>query len=317
MRYPYKPRCRRTGFPEGREGSSLPFRSGEKAGRFFPLRLFSRKGVRPCSPGAVFEHRRERSFQAECSGDARCSHVKRFLQAKGCFERDAPERDKPMIQENVKRILNELPPDVMLVGAAKTRTPAEVLDAVSAGLAIVGENYVQEAERAREAVGERVKWHLIGHLQSNKAKKAVKLFDMIETLDSLNLAQAVDRAAEKEGKLMPVLIEINSGEEPQKHGVLPGEALELIQGLADFPHIRVMGLMTMGPLLDDPESLRPYFRRTRELFEQIRSLSLPHVEMRYLSMGMSDSYRVAIEEGANLVRIGTALFGERPSCNKP
>lgn len=217
-----------------------------------------------------------------------------------------------MIQENVKRILNELPAGVILVGAAKTRTPGEILEAVAAGLAIVGENYVQEAERAREAIGERVKWHLIGHLQSNKANKAVKLFDMIETLDSLNLAQAIDRAAEKEGRIMPVLLEINSGEEPQKHGVLPGEAVKLIGRLSDLHHIRLMGLMTMGPLLDDPEAVRPYFRRTRELFEQIRSLSLPHVDMRYLSMGMSDSYRVAIEEGANLVRIGTALFGERP-----
>jgi len=216
-----------------------------------------------------------------------------------------------MIKANVKQILGELPKDVKLVGAAKTRTPAEILDAVDAGLEIVGENYVQEAEKAFQVIGHRVEWHLIGHLQSNKAKKAVHFFDMIETVDTLKLARAIDKACGNIGKIMPVLIEINSGEEPQKAGVMPAAALSLIKEISGLENIRIQGLMTMGPYGGDPEHARPYFQKTKKLFEEIRVLNLPGVEMRYLSMGMSDSYKVALEEGANLVRIGTKLFGQR------
>ncbi len=216
-----------------------------------------------------------------------------------------------MIQENVKKILQELPQGVELVGAAKTRRPQEILEAVEAGLKIIGENYVQEAEKAFDVVGHRAKWHMIGHLQSNKAKKAVKVFDMIETVDSLKLARAIDRACEAQGKIMPVLIEINSGNEARKAGVLPEEAPGLVKDLAGLGQIKVMGLMTMGPYAGDPEESRPYFKKTRAVFEKVKGLNLPGVEMRYLSMGMSNSYRVALEEGANLVRIGTRLFGER------
>ena len=216
------------------------------------------------------------------------------------------------IAENVKRILSELPEDVILVGAAKTRTPEEILEAVDAGLEIVGENYVQEAERAYNVVGDRVKWHMIGHLQRNKVKKAIKIFDMIETVDSVRLAKEIDKQCKKIGKVMPVLIEINSAKEEQKSGVMPEDALSLMQDISRFENIKIMGLMTMGPFLEDPEDLRPYFRLTKELFEKIKDIGIDGVEMRYLSMGMSDSYRVAIEEGANMVRIGTLLFGKRP-----
>ena len=215
------------------------------------------------------------------------------------------------IAENVKRILNELPEGVILVGAAKTRTPEEILEAVDAGLEIVGENYVQEAERAYNVVGDRVKWHMIGHLQRNKVKKAIKIFDMIETVDSVRLAKEIDKQCKKIGKVMPVLIEINSAKEEQKSGVMPEDALSLMQDISRFENIKIMGLMTMGPFLEDPEDLRPYFRLTKELFEKIKDIGIDGVEMRYLSMGMSDSYRVAIEEGANMVRIGTLLFGKR------
>ncbi len=216
-----------------------------------------------------------------------------------------------MIKESVKKILDELPEGVALVGAAKTRTPEEVLEAIEAGLEIIGHNYVQEAEKAFDAVGRRAKWHMIGHLQSNKANKAVGLFDMIETVDSVKLARAIDRACQKIGKVMPVLIEINSGEESQKAGVMPGDAAALIQEISELENIKIMGLMTMGPFAGDPEDARPYFQKTRRLFEEMRRLSLPGVEMKYLSMGMSNSYKVALEEGANMVRIGTRLFGER------
>lgn len=216
-----------------------------------------------------------------------------------------------MIRENVKEILKELPEKVELVGAAKTRSPQEILEAIDAGLGIIGENYVQEAERAFQIIGQKVKWHLIGHLQSNKAKKAVQIFDMIETVGSMKLARAVDNACRKEGKIIQVLIEINSGEEPQKAGVMPGEAISLIREISELKNVRIMGLMTMGPFAGEPEDARPYFQKTKSIFEEIKVLNMPDVKMEFLSMGMSNSYRVAIEEGANLVRIGTKLFGQR------
>ena len=215
------------------------------------------------------------------------------------------------IKENVRSILSELPAGVQLVGAAKTRTPEEIMAAVEAGLEIIGQNYVQEAEKVFEVIGPRVKWHMIGHLQSNKAKKAVRIFDMIETVDRMKLARAIDQACASENKIMAVLIEINSGEESQKAGVMPVEAPSLIREMSGLEHIAIKGLMTMGPFTGDPEEARPYFQRTRKLFEQIKSMSLPEVEMKYLSMGMSNSYRLALEEGANLVRIGTRIFGAR------
>ena len=152
---------------------------------------------------------------------------------------------------------------------------------------------------------------MIGHLQSNKAKKAVRIFDMIETVDSLKLARAVDKACKNMGKSMPILVEINSGEEPQKAGVLPSDALSLVREISLLESIRVAGLMTMGPFTGDPENARPYFQKTRALFREIQEARIPGVEMNYLSMGMSNSYRVALEEGANMVRIGTMIFGER------
>ena len=200
---------------------------------------------------------------------------------------------------------------MQLVAAAKTREPHEILAAVEAGVQIIGENYVQEAERAYEIIGNRVKWHFIGHLQKNKIKRAVQLFDMIETVDSVDLARAIDSRCAQTGKVMPVLIEINSGREKQKSGVIPENAEQLARDMAGFNNIRVVGLMTMGPQFGNPEDSRPYFVETRKVFNAIGSLNLPDVEMKYLSMGMTNSYRVALEEGANMVRIGTRIFGER------
>lgn len=216
-----------------------------------------------------------------------------------------------MIREQVKKLLSELPEGVLLVGAAKTRTPEEILEAIEAGLEIVGENYVQEAEKAFERIGHRAKWHMIGHLQTNKVRKAVALFDMIETVSSMRLAEEIDKACAKVAKVMPVLIEINSGEEVQKSGVSPDEAARLIQEISSLKNICIMGLMTMGPFAGDPEESRPYFNRTRDLFNALKGMDLRGVEMKYLSMGMSNSYRVALEEGANMVRIGTKMFGSR------
>lgn len=216
-----------------------------------------------------------------------------------------------MIKENVKRLLAELPDGVELEAACKTRTPEEILEAIDAGVRIIGENYVQEAEKAFKIAGNRVKWHFIGHLQKNKVRKAVRIFDMIETVDSLEIACDIDKACAEENKAMPVLIEVNSGREKQKFGVLPEDVKRIVGKLSGFSKIKVMGLMTMGPMTGDPEDARPYFVETRRIFEKIKAMSVAGAEMRYLSMGMSNSYRVAIEEGANIIRVGTKIFGER------
>lgn len=221
---------------------------------------------------------------------------------------------RKMIAENVRAILAALPPGVELVAAAKTRTPVEILEAIEAGVRIIGENYVQEASEASQAVGRGARWHFIGHLQTNKVKRAVEVFDLVETVDSAGLARAIDKRAAAIGKRMPVLIEVNSGREPQKSGVRPEDAEKLVRDISVLKNVKVEGLMTMGPFEGDPEDSRPYFRETRKVRDALRALSIPGVEMRYLSMGMTNSYRVAIEEGANLVRIGTAIFGPRPAA---
>jgi pyridoxal phosphate enzyme (YggS family) len=220
-------------------------------------------------------------------------------------------RDGITVIEQIANFLNKLPPHVTVVAAAKTRTPDEVRAAIRAGIKILGYNYVQEAQRMFDAIGNIVQWHMIGHLQRNKVKPAVRLFDMIETIDSVRLAEEVDRRCGEIGKVMPVLIEVNSGREENKAGVFPEAVDELTAQLSAFKNLRLQGLMTMGPILDDPEAYRPYFKTTRQLFERIAELNLPNVEMKFLSMGMSDNYLIAIEEGANMIRIGTKLFGQR------
>jgi hypothetical protein len=215
------------------------------------------------------------------------------------------------IKQNVRQILNELPESVQLVAAAKTREPREILEAVEAGIKIIGENYVQEAEKAYQVIGDKVKWHFIGHLQKNKIKRAVELFEMIETVDSIEIAREIDKRCAVIGKTMPVLIEINSGRETQKSGVYPENVEQLITAAATLNNIRIMGLMTMGPLAGKPEDSRPYFIETENIFNRVKKLNLPNVEMKYLSMGMTNSYQIALEEGANIIRIGSKIFGER------
>ena len=215
------------------------------------------------------------------------------------------------IMEAVERLLKTIPPDVTLVAAAKGRSIEEVKAAIQAGVEHVGHNYVQEAKPIIEALGDRANWHMIGHLQRNKAAAAVRLFDMIETVDSVKLAEAIDLRCARLGKTIPVLVEVNSGRERTKTGVLPEELDDLVIGITKMKHIRLMGLMTMGPRFGDPEDARPFFKATREAFERLSALRLKNVSLRYLSMGMTNSYQVAIEEGANLLRIGTKIFGPR------
>jgi len=216
-----------------------------------------------------------------------------------------------MIRENVSALRQTIPPHIELVAAAKSRTPEEIREAIKAGIRVIGENYVQEAAAAQAVVGRGVKWHFIGHLQRNKVRRAVEIFDLIETVDSLRVGLEIDRRSREQGKVMPVFIEVNSGREPQKSGVKPEEAEALVRDLARLQGLRVEGLMTMGPETGQAEDSRPYFRLTKGLFDRLNMMSIPGAAMVSLSMGMSHSYRVAIEEGANIVRLGTAIFGPR------
>jgi len=215
------------------------------------------------------------------------------------------------ITQNVRQILAELPDGVKLVAAAKARAPWEILEAVDAGVKIIGENYVQEAERAYREIGNKVQWHFIGHLQKNKVKKAVEICDMIETVDSIEIAEEIDKRCGQIGKTMPVLIEINSGREAQKSGVYPEDAGKLITAIATLKNVRVMGMMTMGALTGRAEDSRPYFAATRKTFDSVKKLDIPNTDIKYLSMGMTSSYKIALEEGANIIRIGRRIFGER------
>ncbi len=215
------------------------------------------------------------------------------------------------IRENVLIILSEIPPSVIVVAAAKAKTALEVREALDAGITAVGENYLQESREVIGAIGNRATWHFIGHVQKNKVKHVVPLFDMIETVDSKELALLIDQQALKYGKIMPVLIEVNIAHEETKHGAMPEDVAGLIKEIGSLPSLKVNGLMTMGPFLEDPAGLRPYFRQTKALFDEIKTLMIPNVRMEHLSMGMSDSYHIAIEEGATMVRIGTTIFGPR------
>ena len=220
--------------------------------------------------------------------------------------------DAAAISERARQVLAEIPPGVAVVAAAKTRTPEEIRAVLSAGITVIGENYVQEAAAAQAAVGRAAAdWHLIGHLQRNKAKDAVRLFDLIHTVDSERLGEALDAASRAVGRVTPVLIEVNSAREPQKSGALPEDVPDLVRALDRLSSLRVAGLMTMGSLVADAEALRRAFRETRRLFDELKRDALARAKMEILSMGMSDSYRIAIEEKATMVRIGTALFGPR------
>ena len=215
------------------------------------------------------------------------------------------------IKKNVGQIKSTLPEGVTLEAAAKTRTVEEVNVAIEAGVDIIGENYLQEAAAIREGVKKQVPLHFIGHLQRNKAKKAVEIFDMIETIDSPRLAKEVNKRCRRINKVMPVLIEVNSGREEQKYGIFPEDVESFVRETAAYEHLKIRGLMTMGPFTGNPEAARPYFRETKACFDTCAKLGLENVEMEILSMGMTNSYKVAIEEGATLVRIGTKLFGPR------
>ena len=204
------------------------------------------------------------------------------------------------------------PDTVRLVAVSKTVPAERVRAAIQSGITLLGENYIQEAREKIEALQEfPVAWHFIGHLQSNKAKYAVRLFDLIHSVDTIKLARELDRQAGKIDKVQDILIQVNTGKEASKSGVYVDDALTLVRAAGQMNHIAVKGLMTLPPYFNAPDKVRPYFQALRELRDRIRSESLPGIAMDELSMGMTGDFEAAIQEGATLVRIGTALFGER------
>jgi pyridoxal phosphate enzyme (YggS family) len=228
------------------------------------------------------------------------------------------------IQSNINEVVNNIltaaakagrdARDIKLMAVTKTVADARIEEALAAGIMILGENYVQEAARKKpllEQAGSPVEWHMIGHLQTRKAVLAVRLFDMIESVDRVELAHEINKRAKAANRIMKVLIEVNTGEETTKGGVSPLRALEFAKSVAQMENLSLQGLMTIPPWFDDPEKARPYFKCLRELQETIQAAGLPNVPMQELSMGMTDDYLVAIEEGSTLVRIGRGIFGER------
>ena len=205
-----------------------------------------------------------------------------------------------------------IPESVRLVAVSKTVNADRVTQAIDAGAAILGENYIQEARDKFNTLYERsVQWHFIGHLQSNKAKYAVRMFDLIHSVESFKLAKALDKEARKNGKVQDILIQVNISREETKSGITETDAVELIEQISGLENLRVKGLMTMPPFFDAPEQARPFFHQLARLRDRIVERNIPGVSMQELSMGMTGDFEVAIQEGATLVRIGTAFFGAR------
>jgi pyridoxal phosphate enzyme (YggS family) len=213
------------------------------------------------------------------------------------------------------------PSSITLMAVSKTVEPERIGQAYAAGIRIFGENRVQEFADKSAAMADlkEAEWHLIGHLQSNKAKKAAELFSAIDSVDSLRLAEKLNQAAQQAGKKLAVLIEIKTGEEESKAGIsLADPELErLLRGAPELEHVQIRGLMTVPPFTDDPEGARLYFRALRDLRDTITARNLPNIQMDVLSMGMSHDFEVAIEEGSTCVRVGTAIFGVRPKPGPP
>jgi pyridoxal phosphate enzyme (YggS family) len=216
-----------------------------------------------------------------------------------------------IVRERMERAAQKVgrdPKEIELVAVSKTVEVDRIKEAIEAGVSILGENYVQEAQKKIETLGKPVSWHFIGHLQSNKAKHAVRLFDVIHSIDSIPLAEELDRRAEQSVRVIKVMIEVNLSKEATKYGTDEERVLNLARRIQDLGHLSLEGLMTMPPYFDSPEMSRPYYVALRELKEKMIKEGIP---LKKLSMGMSNDFEIAIEEGATYVRVGTAIFGPR------
>lgn len=203
------------------------------------------------------------------------------------------------------------PGDIQLMAVSKTVPPERIREAIEAGVKVFGENYVQEAREKIPDIGPAAEWHMIGHLQTNKVKYVINLFDWVHSVDRVELARELDKRAGQHLRKLNVLIEVNVSGEESKNGVETSQALELVRQVSVLPNLSVHGLMTMPPYSDDPENSRPYFQALRRLRDEITAAAIPNIRMNELSMGMTDDFEVAIEEGATIIRVGRAIFGAR------
>ena len=217
-----------------------------------------------------------------------------------------------IINKKIKKAalkVNRNPEEIKLVTVTKTATTEQIEEAINAGIKIIGENRVQDAKKKYQIFTADVEWHLIGHLQTNKVKYAVEIFNCIQSIDSIKLAQEIDKRSLQFGKIMDVLVEVNVSGEETKYGIKSEEVETFLKEISEFPRIRIRGLMTIAPIVEDKEEVRPYFRKLRELYKEIKSKNIENVKMNWLSMGMTEDFEIAIEEGANMVRIGRGIFG--------
>ena len=280
----------------------------------------SEGGGRGCRGPAEPQHRVIGATVPSATQPRRRGFSVAFYWAKAYIERSMNGR-KVNIARNVEQVRARVadacarvgrdPSEVLIVAVSKTFPPEAIREAVAAGIAHIGENRVQEAYQKFQALGRIATWHMVGHLQTNKVKRALEFFDWIHSVDSLHLAEEINKRAERLGReFVDVLVEVNTSGEASKYGVSPSEAAGLVEKIDALPKVRVQGLMTIAPIVEDPEEARPYFVQLRELRDELlrkgAAESLPH-----LSMGMTDDFEVAVEEGATMVRIGRAIFGER------
>lgn len=218
------------------------------------------------------------------------------------------------IRERINQVTKKAgrnPEEIILVAATKNVDSFRIREAIDNGIGIVGENRVQEAKEKFQELGEVLVWHFIGHLQTNKVREALNIFSMIQSVDSLRVAKVISQEAMNKGKIQEILLEVNVGEEVNKFGFREEELIAILPEMASLPNLRILGLMTVPPNLSVPGNGRPYFRKLRKFSRRLEELGILGVKMQYLSMGMSHDFEVAIEEGANMVRIGTAIFGPR------
>lgn len=201
--------------------------------------------------------------------------------------------------------------EVKLIAVTKNQEVEAIREAVDCGIVAIGENRVQEAAGKYTVLERNAEWHLIGHLQKNKVRNSVPIFDLIHSVDNESLAQEINRIAAREGKVQDILLQINIGDEATKFGFPPTDLKRMATFCSKLPNVRICGIMAIAPYCDDPETIRPLFRELYRLFTELKFAQLPNADIKWLSMGMTNDYRVAVEEGANMVRIGTAIFGAR------
>jgi pyridoxal phosphate enzyme (YggS family) len=215
------------------------------------------------------------------------------------------------IQKNYQNLLKKVKkinPNAQVCVVTKNQSLEKVLEAIKASTKIIGENRVQEAETKFSQIPSSIEKHLIGHLQKNKVKKAVQLFDVIQSVDSLRLAKKINQECKNLNKIMSIMLEVNTSEESQKHGFLPKEVIPETQEIAQLKNLQIIGLMTVAKYEPNPENCRPSFKKLKTLYKQIQALKLPNIKLEHLSMGMTNDYKIALEEGSTIVRVGTGIF---------